>query len=71
MSQSYSVLPLHTESVGELIDRNLSEVKKNNRTYLIVVMNCLRYLVKQGISIQGTHGEDNFIHLPKLMGTKD
>ena len=34
-------------------------------------MNCLRYLAKQDIAIQGTYGEDNFTHLLKLVGTKD
>ena len=34
-------------------------------------MNWLKYLAKQGIAIQGTHGEDNFTHLLKSMATKD
>lgn len=34
-------------------------------------MTCLRYLARQGISIKSTHGEDNLIHVLKLMGTKD
>ena len=34
-------------------------------------MRCLRYLARQGISIQGTHGHDNFTQLLKLIGTKD
>lgn len=34
-------------------------------------MNCLRYLARQGIATKGTHGEDNFIHLLNLVGTKD
>ena len=34
--------------------------KKNNRAYLIVVLNCLRYVARQGIAMQGGHGEDNF-----------
>ena len=43
----------------------------NNGAYSIVVMTCLRYLAGQGTAIQGTHGEDNFTHLLKLMGNKD
>ena len=34
-------------------------------------MKCLRYLARQGIAIQGTHGDDNFTQLLMLMGTKD
>ena len=34
-------------------------------------MNCLRYLTRQGITMQGTYGEDNFTHLLNLMGIKD
>ena len=59
-----------SHDVGKLIDRNLSDSKINNGAYSIVVMNCLRYLAGQGTAIQGTHGEDNFTHLLKLMGKK-
>ena len=62
-----------SNDVGELIDQNPSgsKKKKKNRIYLIVVLNCLRYLARQGIAIQGKHGEGNFTHLLKLLGTKD
>ena len=62
-----------TEShdVGELIDRNLSDSKRNIRAYFVVVVNCLRSLTRKGIVIQGTHREDNFTNLLKLMGAKD
>ena len=33
-------------------------------------MNSLRYLERQGITVRGTHGEDDFTHLLKLLGTK-
>ena len=60
-----------SHDVGKLIDRNLSGSKRNIRAHFIVVVNCLTYLTRQGIVIQGTQREDNFTHLLKLMGTKD
>lgn len=60
-----------SHDVGKLIDRNLSGSKRNIRAHFIVVVNCLKYLTRQGIVIQGTKREDNFTHLLKLMGTKD
>lgn len=51
-------------------DRNLSNSKKRKYlAYLIIVMTCLKYLARQGISIKSTLGEDNLIHVLKLMGT--
>ncbi|XP_066925948.1 zinc finger MYM-type protein 1-like [Clytia hemisphaerica] len=34
-------------------------------------MQCLRYLARQGLALQGTHQEDNFTQLLLLLGTKD
>ena len=53
------------------MNQTLTDSRKINRSYLISIMKCLRYLARQGIAIQGTHGDDNFTQLLKLMGTKD
>ena len=62
---------IQTRDVGELINQNLVDSRKENRAYLFAIMRCLRYLARQGIAIQGTHGNDNFTQLLKLIGTKD
>ena len=66
---SYHVI--QTRDVGELINQNLVDSRKENRAYLFAIMRCLRYLARQGIAIQGTHGNNNFTQLLKLIGTKD
>ena len=62
---SYHVI--QTRDVGELINQNLVDSRKENRAYLFAIMRCLRYLARQGIAIQGTHGNDNFTQLLKLI----
>ena len=66
---SYHVV--QSKDIGVLMNQNLADSRKVNRSYLISIMKCLRYLARQGIAIQGTHGADNFTQLLKLMGTKD
>ena len=62
---------IQTRDIGELINQNLVDFRKENRAYLFAIMRCLRYLARQGIAIQGTHGNDNLTQLLKLIGTKD
>ena len=69
VAASYHVI--QTRDIGELINQNLVDSRKENRAYLFAIMRCLRYLARQGIAIQGTHGNDNFTQLLKLIGTKD
>ena len=41
---------------------NTAKKRKNERKYLIKVVESLRYLAKQGIPLQGHDGYDNFTH---------
>ena len=62
---------VQTNDIGDLINENLADTRKDNRSYLLTIIRGLRYLARQGIAIQGTHGSDNFTELLKLLGTKD
>ena len=62
---------IQSNDIGDLVSKNLRDSRKETRSYLITVIRGLRYLARQGIAIQGTHGSDNFIHLLRLLGTKD
>ena len=61
---------IQSNDIGDLVNKNLADSRKDNRSYLITVIRGLRYLARQGIAIQGTHGSDNFTHLLRLLGTK-
>lgn len=54
-----------------MIDTNTANVREANRKYLLDVINCLRYLSRQGLALQGQDGNDNFTQLLHLLGTKD
>ena len=62
---------IQSNDIGDLVNKNLAYSRKDNRSYLITVIRGLRYLARQGIAIQGTHGSDNFTHLLRLLETKD
>ena len=62
---------IQSNDIGDLVNKNLADFRKDNRSYLITVIRGLRYLARQGIAIQGTHGSDNFTHLLRLLGPKD
>ena len=44
---------------------------RKERKHLIDVIQCVRFLARQGIAIQANPGDDNFTQLFKLLGTKD
>ena len=62
---------IHSNDIGDLVNKNLADSRKDNRSYLITVIRGLRYLARQGIGIQRTHDPDSFTHLLRLLGTKD
>ena len=57
--------------VAELTNKSVIDSRKKERKHLIDVIRCLRFLAKQGITIQGNPGNDNFTQLLMLLGTKD
>ena len=58
-------------NVAELTNQSIVDSSRKERKHLIDVIRCLRFLVRQGIAIQGNPGDDNFTELLKLLGTKD
>ena len=67
---SYHVIPKGKDA-GEMTNDNLVNVREKERKYLLDVIRCLRYLVRQGIALQGNENNDNFTQLMMLLGTKD
>ena len=69
-----SAAPYHAiqlNDIGDLINKNVADSRKDNRSYLSTVIRGLWYFARQGIAIQRTHGSDNFTHLLRLLGTKE
>ena len=62
---------LKSKYIAELTIQNLSDSRKSNRSFLIMIMKCLRCLDRQGVAIQGIHGEDNCTQLLNSLRTKD
>ena len=53
------------------MDSQLVERRQLEYKYLLEVIKCLRYLSRQGITLQGHNNNDNFPILLYLPGTKD
>ena len=53
------------------MDSQLVQWRQLECKYLLEVIKCLRYLSRQGISLQGHNSNDNFTQLLYLLGTKD
>lgn len=68
---SYCLVVPECKNVDEMIDKNTVKIKEAKRKYLLDVINCLRYLSRQGIALQGNDENDNFTQLLRLLGTKD
>ena len=58
-------------NVAELNNQCIADSRQKERKHLIDVIQCLRFLARQGIAIQGNPGNDNFTQLLMLLGTKD
>ena len=57
--------------VAELTIQSIVDSPRKERKHLIDVIQCVRFLARQGIAIQANPGDDNFTQLFKLLGTKD
>ena len=59
---------------GDVIELTLSDLQKKciiERTYLLKIMECIRYLARQGIALRGDNGNDNLTQLLKLVCNDD
>lgn len=70
-ASTYHLITPQCSDVGELIDDQITRRRSIERKYLLDVLRCLRYLARQGISLQGLDNNDNLTQLLLLMGTKD
>ena len=64
------VIPKRKDTI-ELTRENLSADRAKERSYLPEIIQSLRYLGEQGITLQGHKGEDNFTQLIVFLRTKD
>jgi hypothetical protein len=59
---------------GDVLEMTLNELQKkrhSERKYLLKVMDCIRYLARQGIAFRGNDGNDNLTQLFKLLCKDD
>ena len=68
---SYHLVVPHSADVGESVDSQLVQGRQLEHKYLLEVINCLKYLTRQGISLQGHNNSYNFTQLLYFLGTKD
>ena len=61
-----SVAPQLEMTVNDLNNKRLAE-----RKYLIKVMECIRFLARQGLAFRGNDGNDNLTQLFKLLNKND
>ena len=59
---------------GDVLEMILTELNKKRlaeRNYLLKIMDCIRYLARQGIAFRGDSGNDNLTQLFKLLNRND
>lgn len=69
--ESLITLPKTTKNLGSMLSTSLTSTRENNRHCLMLVLNSLRYLARQGCALRGDKEEGNLIQLVKLMGNSD
>ena len=57
--------------VLEMTVNDLSNKRLAERKYLIKVMECIRFLARQGLAFRGNDGNDNLTQLLKLLNKDD
>ena len=66
-----SVIP----QCGDVLEMTITELNNKNRLaerkYLLKIMDCIRYLARQGIAFRGDDGNDNLTQLFKLLNKND
>ena len=58
-------------NVSEHSNQSIVDSRQKERKHLIDVIQCLKFLARQGLAIQGNPGNDNFTQLLMLLATKD
>ena len=69
-ASNHVVIP-KCKDLGEMTNNNPVNVCEKERKYLFDVIRCLPYIARQGIALQRTGNNDNFVQLMMLLGTKD
>ena len=65
------MLPQQVCDIAELLSQKHSDQKAENRGVFLRILQNLRFLARQGLSLRGSHGEEaqsNFIQLFHLHG---
>ena len=70
-SSTYHLIVPQCNVVGEMIDDQITQQRKVERKYLLEVIKLLRYLVRQGIPLQGLDNNDSLTQILYLIWTKD
>ena len=67
------ILPRTTKDIGESLSQTHAKEKKQNRQYLLKVLQNVRFIARQGLPLQGDGIEENsnFIQLLKLRAEDD
>ena len=65
-----SVVPQYGD-VLEMTDNDLNNKNLALRKYLIKIMECIRFLARQGLAFKGNDGNDNLTQLFKLLNKND
>lgn len=59
---------------GDVLEMTINDLNKNRlaeRKYLLKIMDCVRYLARQGIAFRGNDSNDNLTQLFKLLNKND
>ena len=59
-------IPKFTKDVATMFKTNMTETQRENRTSLLKIISCLRYLARQGLSFRG-HGDGKDTDLKQLI----
>ena len=68
---AYETVVPHCGDVLEMTIIELNKKRLAERMYLLKIMDCIRYLARQGIALRGDSGNDNLTQLFKLLNKND
>ena len=71
VATSYQLTISQCQDVGELTDNQQSKKRSTERKYLFEVIQCLSYLGRQGVALQGHDGTGIFTQLLRLLSTNE
>ena len=70
-NEAISLLPKQVGDIGEMLSKNHSDQKAANKEVFLRILQNLRFLTRQGLTLRGTHSEEvhsNFMRLFYLLG---